>query len=189
MSTQPPLQIDVLKALQAQMRYEDEYDYDGQASPRFWVIKDYKTVPGNEEYDNGYTAYMYQDGDTVLFTEFDEIVEFLEENDYVQANHGIQHYIKRGDFDDLWGHLETNYHEFNSCYVHEVSYIAEDTCFLTKLEAQQHLTRNKHHYSPRAHTYAMTAWRSPQMKAVIDLLLRMDMNTVQVNPIPYTSQG
>ena len=46
--------------------------------------------------------------------------------------------------------------------------------FLTKEEAKQHIQNNRHHYSAKAHTYAMTASRAPKVKRLINILLSFD---------------
>lgn len=53
-------------------------------------------------------------------------------------------------------------------------YIVPDTMFITKEEAKEHLEKNKHHYSSKAHTYAMTAWRSPSVKKLFEILMNAD---------------
>ncbi len=52
-------------------------------------------------------------------------------------------------------------------------YIVRDRLFLTRREAEEHLRRNRHHYSPWAHTYAMTAWRSPQYEELVGCLISL----------------
>ena len=52
-----------------------------------------------------------------------------------------------------------------------VSFVVRDRVFLTRDAAEQHLKDNHYHYSDWAHTYAMTAWRSPQYEELVDCLL------------------
>jgi hypothetical protein len=42
--------------------------------------------------------------------------------------------------------------------------------FLTKRECKEHIERNHYHYNDTVHTYAMTAWRSPQVEKLIKIL-------------------
>ena len=49
-----------------------------------------------------------------------------------------------------------------------------DTMFLTNREAKEHLKSNHYHYTSKAHTYAMTAWRSPQVEKLIHILQTAD---------------
>lgn len=46
--------------------------------------------------------------------------------------------------------------------------------FLTNREAKEHLKSNHYHYTSKAHTYAMTAWRSPQVEKLIHILQTAD---------------
>ena len=56
---------------------------------------------------------------------------------------------------------------------HKVSRVAENTMFLTLREAKEHIRANGYHYkNPCA--YAMTAWRSPQVAQLIDILQNAD---------------
>lgn len=42
--------------------------------------------------------------------------------------------------------------------------IYSDTLFLTQKSAENHLKSNHYNYDKDAHTYAMTAWRSPEVQ-------------------------
>lgn len=48
--------------------------------------------------------------------------------------------------------------------------------FLTKKDAQEHLKFNKHHYNGSAHTYAMTAFRSPSYSRLLGILTNPDLD-------------
>lgn len=52
---------------------------------------------------------------------------------------------------------------------------AADTMFLTYRECCEHIKRNDYHYSnPRS--FAMTAWRSPQIERLIEILRTADFD-------------
>lgn len=53
--------------------------------------------------------------------------------------------------------------------------IAENTMFLTLREAQEHIQRNGYHYTD-PHTYGMTAWRSPQVERLYEILHEVDFS-------------
>lgn len=53
--------------------------------------------------------------------------------------------------------------------------IAENTMFLTLREAQEHIQRNGYHYID-PHTYGMTAWRSPQVERLYEILHEVDFS-------------
>lgn len=50
--------MEFLKNLQKQMKYEDEFNNDIQANPRFWTIMDYKTVPTSIDYGEDIVYYF-----------------------------------------------------------------------------------------------------------------------------------
>lgn len=45
---------------------------------------------------------------------------------------------------------------------------------MTLRDCREHINRNAHHYSREAHPYAMTAWRSPQVERLWELLCEVD---------------
>lgn len=180
-------QIQFLKELQATMKHEDENDYDGQASPRFWAIMDYRTVPGHEDYDNGFDSYFYNDGDHSEFHNFDELKDFLEEyyEDGVESDDYLLELLsdKTKDIDTLWAYIENHLNDdgyFSKVFVKEESFIRPDTMFLTKEEAKRHLELNHYHYTSKAHTYAMTAWRAPKVDQLLKLLQTFDWDSIEV---------
>lgn len=180
-------QIDFLKGLQAQMKYEDEHDYDSQAAPRFWTIMDYRKVPGHEDYDTGEYEYLHNDGDHARFSDVLELQEFLVEyyeDDIEGDKELLQVLINNGsdcDFDELWEYVTDNLNEngyFSSVFVKEEEYVRPDTMFLTKKEAKEHLRLNHYHYTSKAHTYAMTAWRAPEVEKLLKTVLTFDWDTI-----------
>jgi hypothetical protein len=53
-------------------------------------------------------------------------------------------------------------------------FVRENTMFLTKAEAKQHIELNHYHYTAEAHTYAMTAWRAPKVERLMKILYGFD---------------
>ena len=58
--------------------------------------------------------------------------------------------------------------------VREEHIIHPNTMFLTKTEAKRHIKLNHYHYSSKAHTYAMTAWRAPKVERLLKILETFD---------------
>lgn len=154
---------------------------DCQAAPRFWVIKDYRWIPGNPEYDNCEVSYFHSDGDFTEFKNVEELEGFLEEHYNLS-----QHF--RNDFDDndydfekLWEWSLENLNEdgyFAEAPIKKESYIVPDTMFLTKADAVNHLKENAHHYTSDAHIYAMTAWRSPTVERLLNIIETFDWESI-----------
>ncbi|SCX52172.1 hypothetical protein [Lysinibacillus fusiformis] len=179
--------IQFLKDLQQQMQWEDENDYDSQASPRFWVIMDSRVVPANEDYDNGFDAHFHNDGDHTEFCNFDELKEFIEEyySDEVESEEYLQELLndETKDFDTLWTYIENNMNDdgfFSKVFSKREEFIVQSTMFLTKEEAKSHLELNHYHYTKTAHTYAMTAWRAPKVERLLNILMSFDWDSVQL---------
>lgn len=57
--------------------------------------------------------------------------------------------------------------------VHKVDRNAPNTMFLTLRECKEHIQANDYHYR-NPHPYAMTAWRSPQVEKLIEILQTAD---------------
>jgi len=174
--------IQFLKEFQTELNNQDN---DCQASPRFWVIKDYRTVPGHEDYDNGYNEHFYNDGDQVIFRNFIDLKEFIEEyhEDEINEDEELKELLndENESFYELWEYIEDNLNEdgfFNKVFVKEEGFIVPNTMFLTKEEAKLHLKLNHYHYTPKAHTYAMTAWRSPKVERLLKILETFDWDSI-----------
>jgi len=177
--------IQFLKDLQATLKHENEHDYDGQASPRFWTIRDYRTVPGHPDYDNGHNEYFFNDGDHVKFENFSDLKAFIEEyyEDDIKKEEDLQEILddKNDDFYDLWEYVKDNLNNdgyFNEVFVKEEDFIRPNTMFLTKEEAKRHLELNHYHYTLKAHTYAMTAWRAPKVERLLKILSEFDFDAL-----------
>ena len=55
-------------------------------------------------------------------------------------------------------------------YMKKVAYVVPNTCFLTKQDAKDYLSQYGYNHTAKAHTYAMTAIRSPKMEKLMHLL-------------------
>lgn len=147
-------QIEFLVKLQNELKTQEN---DCQANPRFWVVAQYKMETcWKENSDELY--YCDIDG---CYESFEELLTYLKEN-FTDEDFS--------DVDDFFD-LELDHPDaidgFNEVPMHKVHIIEKDTFFLTKRECQEHIKRNSYHYNDTVHTYAMTAWRSPQVEQLI----------------------
>lgn len=169
--------IEFLKKLQKQMRYEDEFDNDVQASPRFWVVGDYKWIPTWEDSAERYSAYIPEYGEMYEISgliemelEDDELPrEALDNIPAIGCEHSALEWIK--EYIDDTAHLVPE---------EEIHSIIPNTMFLTKREAKSHIESNRYHYTDKVHTYAMTARRSSEVKRLFEILNKFDWDKVEL---------
>lgn len=168
--------IQFLKELQKELKTQD---HDVQAAPRYWTVGDYKMVGCPEGYQDIYHVGLpnrdyYDDLDELL----KEIKEDLEDSDEYSKK-------AKDEFDEIgceesaldW--IKDHYDE--DAYlipVKEEHIIHANTMFLTKAEAKRHIELNHYHYSPKAHTYAMTAWRAPKVERLLKILETFDWDSL-----------
>lgn len=188
MKQQAKEDIQFLKELQKQMKWEDQNDYDSQASPRFWAVMDYKNEPCWSENADEWVVYV--PGDCEEYRNTKEVILEIIEN-YDLGNEALENWkvateilsnSEDGfyDDDDFLDWIKT-YIDDEAILVpqREVEFIVPNTMFLTKEEAKRHIESNRHHYSSKAHTYAMTAWRAPKVERLINLLLKFDFEELE----------
>ncbi len=171
--------IQFLKELQQEMLTQE---IDGQAAPRYWSIMDYKWVVTDDGYHDRISIFFYDSCESMTLEEYVEEIsndrkeEFTDE----QIEELKEKYEWDSETDVLdWIHENDN-EECHLVYEEQISFIAPNTMFLTKEEARRHLKSNRHHYSSKAHTYAMTAWRAPKMERLIKILETFDWDKVEV---------
>lgn len=158
-----------LKELQEELR---EQETDCQASPRFWVVGDYRYVAS---YDGCGDRFMITLPSTDYHFEISEYVNhILEENssDYSEEQlDELKSHVLFNDKQDILDWCRENDDE-NAYLTEEIKehYTVPSTFFITKQEAIEHIKANKHHYTSEAHTYAMTAWRAPKVERLIKIL-------------------
>lgn len=161
-----------LEQLGEDMRTQDN---NGQASPRYWVIsqQEKKVTHGDFAYDY---MYFHNDGDHTDFNTMDDLRTFLTEH-YDDKNPSMLELIETDEtltdaFETL---MDSFYNPSHWEYFKEYPYTLEDVIrdgplFLTKKEAEDHIKYNRHHYNSTVHTYSLTAWRSPSIHRLFELL-------------------
>lgn len=175
-------EIDFLKELQKEMNTQDDM---GQADPRYWVIRDYGEVCGQDlNNPDGYILYNREDYTEVcrcrsmVFgdTELSEAEDYLTENyseDFTKCDFTNIH-----DMDSLKELLEEKGYE--DCFdIVEYEIVPKHTgFFLTQKAAEEHLRKNYYHYAENATTYAMTAWRSREADMLYKILKSVDFERI-----------
>lgn len=165
-----------LQELQEELNTQET---DAQAAPIFWSILNYHSVPAMKGNHDHIMLHLSEEGQTVLLDAYVDMLlhhqkeemetkEALEElkimwEDPFRSEEDVLEWIKTYKTEDA-----------ELLYEKEESFVAPDTFFLTKKEAQGHLKQNHYHYHPKAHTYAMTAWRAPKVAQLFTLLQTFD---------------
>jgi len=170
--------IQFLKELQVELKTQE---IDCQAAPRFWALEDFKWVITEEGYHDRASIYFVNESESmttddfvanVLSGEFDK--EFTgEQIEELKNSHEL------GYDNEIFDWAQENYdRECYLVYEKEDSFIVPNTMFLTKAEAKRHIELNHYHYSPKVHTYAMTAWRAPKVERLLKILETLDWDSL-----------
>lgn len=173
-----------LKQLQHEMLTQDHVC---QASPRFWVVmqtvRDYWVEDDVDDiciYDT-YGCERVFEGEldnpelvNWLKEEFDIIEKIEYDNGYIEivCEDESEYFIdSMSEIKDFLEYYDQD--RYNVCYYKEREEIAQNTMFLTLRECKEHIERNHYHYN-KPHFYAMTAWRSPQVSRLYEILENTD---------------
>lgn len=193
--------IEFLKELQKELTTQDPC---GQASPIFWVVRTKEMVwEKDAEHDWEVIGYTGDDGIYELRS-MQDILNLEEdiENELVEGNYQhprvseIRNNIKLLEnsitekentlilddeileeiFSDMYYLTEnSDWDEDSIYYGHYEWEIAPNTMFLTLKDAQEHCKNNYYHYID-GYPYAMTAWRSPQVSRLLEILETEDFD-------------
>ncbi len=181
--------IAFLNALQEEINTQP---HQCQADPRFWVVMthEYRACAENDSID--LVTFYDDDGDNysmtferALKTAHKSNVDFAGD-DYAQEKLNDCYLSIDADGRIGWEY-ERDAKEFvekyakargvSVCYETRVSVIAQNTMFLTLREAKEHIARNGYHYI-EPYTFAMTAWRSPQVEQLYKILHEVDFSAL-----------
>lgn len=163
-------EIKFLKELQEELKTQE---YDCQAAPRFWTIGDYHMVVCPDGCEDSYELFI---PDIDYSGDCDEFLKQVKEDGF----EGLPEAAAE-DFNDIMCEVSAldwikKYYGEDAYLVpvREEHFVHPNTMFLTKQEAKDHLKSNYYHYSSKAHTYAMTAWRAPKVERLLTILETFD---------------
>lgn len=170
-------EIEFLQNLQKEL---NEQPNDGNADPVFWVIGDYRWEPAPLGYED---ELRVVDGEGIDFT-IEAFISLLQsEEDSAKIVEDVEYYSENDRIEQIIDllHAEgcgigSNFRLMGVC---KKFYIQPDTFFVTKEEAKRHLKLNHYHYTREAHTYAMTAWRSPVVSRLWKILRTCDFEKLK----------
>ncbi len=181
--------IAFLNALQEEMNTQPHLC---QADPRFWVVMTHEYRACAEDDSIDLVTFYTEDGDNYSMT-FEQALKTAHKSnvdfggdDYAQEK--LYDCYLSIDADGCIGwvyerdakKLIEKYAEARGvsvCFETREPKIAQNTMFLTLREAEEHIVRNGYHYID-PHTFAMTAWRSPQVEQLYKILHEVDFSTL-----------
>jgi len=162
--------IKFLKELQHEMLTQDTVC---QANPRFWVVQGTVREYGCE---SGYSDGMVVNGvDDEEYEDVEEFIKVLIDNGFLSNGDIVEG--EKYDFEEIIEKLDDD--DFRICCYKNVDKNYPDTMFLTNRECKEHIRANHYHYPKDAHSYAMTAWRSPQVEKLYKILENTDWDSIQ----------
>jgi len=180
--------IEFLKELQHELNTQET---DGQAGPRFWTIMDYRDEVTAEGYHDD--VKLYDDHACHTFDSVDDYIEDIEERikdedlheddveDIRECINTIKSsaYVSDFEIEDLFESVGDE-NNMRIVYTKKEAYIVPNTFFLTKKDAKDYLERYGYNHTDKAHTYAMTAIRSPKMSALTKILESFDWDSLDL---------
>lgn len=175
--------IQFLKDLQHELKTQDN---DCQAAPRFWVLMDYRWISALPDDGERVSVVLPEECDDYVLDDLvDDIINYNISYSYSIDDEAIKdldemHNYFMSDEDELLEWIQANIDsEAYLVYEKEEEFIVPDTMFLTKQEAKDHIKKNRHHYTSRVHTYAMTAWRAPKVAKLLGILENFDWDSLK----------
>ena len=173
-------EIDFLKELQKELKTQN---HDSQASPRFWTVADYEDRVVGDGYHDKVEIYSPDSCTSQSLVEaIEELKEYGKSSLYELDRDSLRviELYEDGENDILELYQEYIDKDAYMVYLEKTHIIKPNTMFLTKQEAKDHIRLNNYHYTSEAHTYAMTAWRSPKVEKVLDILENFDWDKMEM---------
>lgn len=179
--------LDFLINLQKELLEQNEKYHLCQADPIYVGIMDYEfeirpeshaeeihvICSGESEYSmDEFIQYMFDDYELKdINTPKDEIIDSFKDCSITDdLREVIDKYFSDSDIDSS---------DYDIYYVEKAGHLAQNCCFITWADAVEHLKYNKHHYSADAHPYAMTAFRSPQLERLLEIIKTTEWEAIK----------
>lgn len=167
--------IEFLKELQQELKTQNN---DDNASPVFWVIGDYKWQSCWEDHAERWEIFIPDDNNSYEWEEYKN--NQLKINDSELSKEILDELKEIEDADSFLDWVQEYIDsEAYLVPVRKEHIIIPDTMFLTKSDAKRHIELNHYHYTSEVHTYAMTAWRSPTVKRLLNVLKTFDWGSLE----------
>lgn len=162
---------------------------NGNAEPRFFVIRDYEELVGDPAYHDVLNPHVILPscGDSKPLKDH---LQNIQSEDYAEIQYDYDYtdntMVKlKEDFsaiDDDDSALEFiqawEDEDADLVYTFEHPYIVPDTFFLSEQEAEDYLKRYRYNHSSKAHVYGMTGYRSFDYERLLDIIKTTDWDTL-----------
>ena len=179
-----------LRKLQMEMNTQDNC---ATIDPRFWVIKGSEKVRDSDNPDSyglihkaetvaedAKSTCTYLNDNILSDCDLDRTDCKIETCEHLGAFYEFVLKYKNCDGEDDCEYLDVGdlneflhdhgYDELEVIGISTREIIYPNTMFLTEKDAREHLKANHYHYSEDAHTYCMSAWRSPVVEQLWKIL-------------------
>lgn len=160
---------------------EDRRTEKAQADPIYYGILDVREFVTDKDHSDN-RVLVCDDGDidpqTVIEEELIDVSLINEMLDEEILDTDDDDGLRVADADAFLDFVEENEDDIDAISVAYIAYdevIKPDAMFLTRKDAKAYLRDNRHHYTNKAKTYAMTACRSYRYETLIDVLRTIDL--------------
>lgn len=160
---------------------EDRRTETAQADPIYYGILDVHEFVTDKDHSDD-RVLVCDDGDidpqTVIEEELIDVSLINEMLDEGILDTDDDDGLRVADADAFLDFVEENEDEIDTISVAYIAYdevIKPDAMFLMRKDAEAYLRDNRHHYTNKAKTYAMTACRSHRYETLIDVLRTIDL--------------
>lgn len=163
---------------------------NGTAEPRFWVIRDYKTLVGDPAYHDVLDAYITFPS-SAESKPLEKHLKSLAEDDFKEIEFDFDYdsdtmtklKASFNQIDDEQDALEfiREYEDSDAelVYTFEHCYIVPNTFFLSEAEAKDYLKRFGYNHGSKAHAYGTMAYRGFDFEKLIDTIKTTDWNALK----------
>jgi hypothetical protein len=104
-------------------------------------------------------------------------------SDFIEGDNVVEVQSSISNIEELVNALEEfeliDEDEYSIAHYCTEHHVYPDTLFLTNRGCKKHIENNRHNYDKTAHSYAMTAWRSPEVEQLWSILDKIDWNAIK----------
>lgn len=151
------------------------------------AVKYFQEQIEEEADDEDEICIIIEKEDTQSFTSYRvaKIDKSIDTNaeDYGEQDEIIMEQNSIADIEELLEALSDarfiNKNDYDIGYYCNEDYRYPNTMFLTNRSCKEHIKANHYHYSSDAHSYAMTAWRSPEVEKLWTILEKIDFKAIK----------